>query len=152
MNRCDCPNELDEGKLQAELLRCAPRDRLLVVMGLETGLRLSELLSLRTGGVWKNGAPVSVLRVSRRQLKGGRGPRARSVYSRAIPLNERAREALSACLSGEPENPEAPLFPSRKGGKTLGRRQGTRIVRKIFLNAGLDPNRVWGAHSLRRRF
>jgi hypothetical protein len=49
------------------------RDQLLVVMGMNTGLRLRELLGLTVGAVWRDGAPVSVLQVDRRNLKGGRG-------------------------------------------------------------------------------
>jgi site-specific recombinase XerD len=36
--------------------------------------------------------------------------------------------------------------------RSLCRRQAIRIIRKIFLDAGLDPHRVWSGHSLRKRF
>ncbi len=119
---------------------------------METGLRLSELLSLKVSSVWQNGAPVSVLRVPRWQLKGGRGPRARSIPGRVIPLNSKAQAALAEYLVSRQADPEEALFPSREGGAALTRRQGTRIVRKVLVAAGLDPARVWGGHSLRRRF
>lgn len=75
MNRCDCPSELDEARLEPVLAAAVPRDRLLVVLGMETGLRISELSSLRVGEVWQAGAPVRVLRLSRARLKGGAGVR-----------------------------------------------------------------------------
>jgi site-specific recombinase XerC len=152
MNRCDSLNELDEERVWGFLPQAAPRDRLLVVLGMETGLRLSERLSLEVSSVWRNGAPVSVLRVPRRQLKDGRGPRARSVPGRAIPLNLRAQAAIADCIASRQIEPSNALFPSREGGRALTRRQGTRIVRRVLVGAGLDPNRVWGGHSLRRRF
>ena len=152
MNRCDCPNELDEERLRPVLAACAPRNRLLVEMGFETGLRISELLGLRVGDVWQNGAPVRVLRVTRKRLKGGRGERARAVSSRAVSLNAKARAVLIDQLGGHSlQDKDAPLFPSREGG-AITRRQATRVIRKIFLAAGLDPSRVWAGHSLRRRF
>lgn len=154
MLRADTPTDLDWERLSQHLLCCPARDRALVELGIQTGLRLSELLGLRIQDVWRNGSPVSILRVSRRNLKGGRGCRARSVASRTIPLNARAQESLVACLSSEETSPMSPLFPSRNaaGMKPLCRRQALRIIRKIFLGAGLDPHRVWSGHSLRKRF
>jgi site-specific recombinase XerD len=153
MNRADCPNELDEERIRALLPKLSARDAMLIELGFETGLRLSEMLSLTIGSVWKGGAPVSVLRATRSCLKGGSGVRARSVASRAIPVNERAREAIVRYLGERPTAaPAEPLFLSREGGEALCRRQGTRIIRDIFLAAGLDPARAWGGHSLRKRF
>lgn len=154
MLRADTPTDLDWERLCLHLPQCQPRDRALVELGVQTGLRLSELLRLKVQDVWKNGAPLPILRVSRRNLKGGRGVRARSVSSRTIPINARAREALGAHLGRGEQLPAAPLFPSRNAAGTvpLCRRQAIRIIRKIFLDAGLDPHRVWSGHSLRKRF
>lgn len=154
MLRADTPTDLDWERLSQHLLHCHPRDRALVELGVQTGLRLSELLALRIQDVWRNGAPLLVLRVSRRNLKGGRGCRARSVASRTIPLNSRAREALNAHLGRAEFPPVRPLFPSRNaaGLHPLCRQQAVRIIKKIFLDAGLDPQRVWSGHSLRKRF
>ena len=155
MNRCDCPSELDEARVQPVLVAGAPRDRLLCVLGFETGLRISELLGLRLGDIWQGGAPsVRVLRVTRNRLKSGRGERACSVRSRAVPLNSRARLTLLEHFGRQVAPPkDAPLFPSREGGgRAITRRQATRIIRKIFLTAGCDTAGVWAGHSLRRRF
>jgi site-specific recombinase XerD len=140
--------------MEPVLVAGAPRDRLLCVLGFETGLRISELLGLRVGDVWQGGAPVRVLRVTRNRLKSGRGEQARSVRSRAVPLNSRARCALLEHFGLTAiTNKDAPLFPSREGdGRAITRRQATRIIRKIFLIAGCEPAGVWAGHSLRRRF
>jgi site-specific recombinase XerD len=154
MNRCDCPTEWEEELLRTRLLAESPRDRLLLVLGLETGLRTSELLGLKVGQVWAGSRPATILRVSRRDLKGGRGVGARSVSGRALPLNARARETLIdffAHTSGR--DPGDWLFTGRKGGnRPITRRQAARLIRGVCLRAGLDPHKVWAGHSLRRRF
>jgi site-specific recombinase XerD len=158
MLRATCPNEIDEAKVLASLANHSFRDQALVVTGFETGLRISELCALEVGAVWRDGACLSTLRCSRSQLKGGRGLRARSVASRCLPINERLREYLSRFLSERenagPLNPRAPLFPSAKGRgrQPIERRHAWRLIRGIFLSAGLDPAKTWSGHSLRRRF
>lgn len=154
MKRCDCPDELDEERLRSVLMTCDPRNRLLIELGFETGLRVSELLGLRMGDVWRSGAPVRVLAVTRKRLKGGRGERARAVRSRTVPLNARALAVLHEHFGDSSSlEKDTPLFPSRQGaGGAITRRQATRVIRKIFLLAGCDPSRVWAGHSLRRRF
>lgn len=157
MNRCDCPNELDEEKVRLVLPSCAPRDRLLVELGFETGLRISELLGLRVGEVWSGAEPAKIIRLSRQRLKGGRGANPRRVNARIIALNARARtaiaEVIAARFADEPVDLAASLFPSRENdGGALGRRQAVRVIRGIFLSAGLPAHLVWAGHSLRRRF
>lgn len=156
MLRAHCPTELDEAKVLASIAAHPLRDQCLWVLGAETGLRLTELCGLRVGAVWRAGHCVSILRVSRRHLKGGRGPRARSVRSREIPLNDRAQEFISLYLQARESegalHPLTPLFVSRKQGQPITRGQGWRIIRGIFLDAGLDPQKTWSGHSLRRRF
>jgi site-specific recombinase XerD len=106
--------------------------------------------------VWRDGACLSTLRITRSRLKGGRGARARGVRSREIPLNERAREFITRYLQEReqagPLYPLAPLFPSNRTRRGLSRCQAWRIIRHIFLGAGLDPAKTWSGHSLRRRF
>ena len=153
MLRSDTPTELDEARIEAYLPKCPPRDSLLIVLGFNTGLRISELLSLKVGDVSLGGVPRSVLRVPRRNLKGGRGVHANAVRSRSIPINQPANEAIGVALAARHNALDSePLFRSRKGGRSLTRRQACRIIRDTFRAAGLDPSRVWSAHSLRRRY
>ena len=85
-----------------QLLAClpSPRDRLLVTLGLHTGLRVSELLQLQVSQVWRNGQPVEWLEVARRTLKGGRGANAQRLRGRRIPLHEKAATALQEYIHG----------------------------------------------------
>jgi hypothetical protein len=64
----------------------------------------------------RHGACVSILRVRRRHRKGSRGPRARSVRSREIPLKDHAGSfcpVISTIASGTALSP--PLGPERRG-------------------------------------
>ncbi len=154
MSRCDCPNDIQEEQIRQILPRIPARDRALIEIGLQTGLRLSELLSLTVSQMWRDGRPVGVLHVARRNLKGGRAL-GNSVRSRAIPLNLRAREAIAAYLGGpEIRSPASPLFPSRngRGAKALTRQAARNCIHRHLVDAGLSRDYVWGAHSLRKRF
>jgi len=153
MNRCDCPSELDEARLEPVLAEETPRNRGLVILGMETGLRVSELIGLKVGDVWQGGAAARHLRITRSRMKGGQGAHRRAVRGRTVPLNAKAIAALEEMLRGLSAPGDGPLFPSREGqGTSITRRQALRVIKKIFLAAGCDPSRVWGSHSLRRRF
>ena len=52
----------------------AVRSRSLFVLGVSTGGRISELLSLKVGDVWQNRAPVTDLLFDRSIVKGGKFP------------------------------------------------------------------------------
>jgi integrase len=159
MNRATCPSELDEAKVLASLDRHPLRSQTMWVLGAETGLRVSELCSLLIGDVWREGVCRSTLRLGRSRLKGGRKigtARARRTSSREIPLNEHAQVYVARYLQEReqsgPLNPQAPLFPSRQSRRGLTRWQAWRDIRKIFLDAGLDPSLTWSPGGLRRRF
>jgi integrase len=63
------------------------RNHALLVLGCRTGFRISELLSLRLGDVWRDGKVLTEVEVARRYMKGKR-------RSRRLPLHEEARTAL----------------------------------------------------------
>ena len=56
------------------------RNRSLFLLGVSTGGRISELLSLRIGDVWQNQKPVTDLLYDKSIVKGGK-------VSRAVPVN-----------------------------------------------------------------
>jgi integrase/recombinase XerD len=125
----------------------APRRRALrLYAALETlyatGLRVSELISL----------PRNVLIADDRVLtvkgKGGR--------ERLVPLNETAREALSAHLAAirdaeaEGRGVSPWLFPS-SGGEHLTRQRFGQELKALALAADIEPSRV-SPHVLRHAF
>ena len=96
------------------------RDQVLVILGLHTGFRIHELLSVRVNQVWTGTGVRESLCVERSALKGGKGVRRRRVTSRKVPLHPNAAEAIQNYLKQRsnrgPLDPKGPLFPSRKGG------------------------------------
>ena len=69
--------------------RYALRDRALFVLGIKTGLRISELLSLAVGGVLQHGRIVDRVHVQRRHMK-------RKTEGRTVLLHPEAQEALGS--------------------------------------------------------
>ena len=63
------------------------RNRSLLLLGVSTGGRISELLSLTIEDVWQNGKPVTDLLFDRSIVKGGE-------VSRAVPVNSDGRAAI----------------------------------------------------------
>jgi site-specific recombinase XerD len=80
------------------------RDRTLLVVMAQTGLRVSELTSLRGGSV--------VLGAGAHVRCEGKGRK-----RRCTPLRRDAVTALSAWLGEQRPGPEEPLFPSSRGGR-----------------------------------
>ncbi|MBN1877502.1 MAG: tyrosine-type recombinase/integrase [Anaerolineae bacterium] len=117
------------------LLR-ARRDRAIIVLMLNTGLRLSEVAGLRTSDITVKPRSGSVKVV-------GKGQKARTV-----PLNKDAREALSAWVAVRPESEDDSLFTSQKGNGPLGARAIARRVEYIGKRAGVEITPHMLRHSL----
>lgn len=118
-----------------------PRDYLLFVMGLNTALRIGDLLPLRVGDVLdEQGNIVEFIHV--REQKTGK--------ARRIKLNQAVQEALKFYFAKIPAvNPKSPLFPSLRSGRPLDRTQVWRLINKWCRAVGLTQGR-YGAHTLRK--
>jgi site-specific recombinase XerD len=123
------------------------RDRAILSVGLQVGLRRAEIAVLKVGDLHQNRGYVS-LRVSR---KGGRRD--------ALVINPQTSARLRAYLeaSGHTADVEGPLFrPLKHNGKRRDERRGMdpdaidRVVRKYAAALGLD--RGYSAHSMRATF
>ena len=68
------------------------RNRGLFILGVSTGGRISELLSLRVGDVFQNGKPVTDLLFDKSIVKG-------KETSRAVPVNVDGRHAIEALVN-----------------------------------------------------
>ena len=126
------------------------RNRGLFMLGVSTGGRISELLSLTIGDVYQNGRAVSDLLYSKSVVKGGE-------VSRAVPVNVDGRVAIDALIDWHREKyallaPSRPLFPSRnqKGTVAMNRQTAHEMLKAAFLAAGL--NGKIATHSLRKSF
>ena len=113
------------------------RNRALFLLGVSTGGRISELLSLRIGDVWQNQKPVSDLLYDKSIVKGGE-------VSRAVPVNIDGMRAIDGLIRWHREayqNTEGdrPLFPSRQkpGSVAMHRQTAHDILKTAFTAAGL---------------
>lgn len=128
----------------------SPRDFALFTLGLNTGLRISDLLSLTVGDVLAGaGTRLRIAhRLSLRERKTGK--------RRNIMLNSTARDALALYLrTRERRYPEDPLFLSRKHEKdgslrTLSRAWAYCIIVNAARTAGIS-SRI-GTHTMRKTF
>ena len=128
----------------------ATRNRGLFMLGVSTGGRISELLSLRIGDVYQNRRAVSDLLFDKSIVKGGE-------VSRAVPVNRDGRRAIEDIIGWHREKygntaSTRPLFPSRngQGEKQMSRRTAHDVLKNAFEAAGLNGHLA--THSLRKSF
>lgn len=126
------------------------RNRGLFMIGVSTGGRISELLSLTIGDVYQNRSAVTDLLFQRTIVKGGE-------VSRAVPVNADGRRAIRALMDWHRRHyrsvaSKRPLFPSRhkSGSVALHRQTAHDILKNAFIEAGL--NGKLATHSLRKSF
>lgn len=89
----------DEVRLLRHLNTAPIRDRCLVLLAHRTGLRAIELSRITVGQVHDGHRPRSALAIPRRDLKGGRGVRRKSVSGRVIPLGPGVRSTIAEYVS-----------------------------------------------------
>ena len=128
----------------------AVRNRGLFLLGVSTGGRISELLSLTTGDVYQNKKPVTDLLYSKAIVKGGE-------VSRSVPVNADGRRSIDELVSWHKGHyrsvaSKRPLFPSRHKSGTLPMHRQTAhaILKTAFIEAGLNGHIA--THSLRKSF
>ena len=98
------------------------RNRGLFMLGVSTGGRISELLSLTIGNVYQNRDAVTDLLYNRSIVKGGE-------VSRAVPVNRDGREAIADLIAWHRKrynttHKTPSTFPIKK--RTQGRPSGCR--------------------------
>ena len=128
----------------------ATRNRGLFMLGVSTGGRISELLSLQIGDVYQNGKAISDLLFEKSVVKGGE-------VSRTVPVNADGRRAIDELVNWHRMHyrsvaSKRPLFPFRhkSGTVPMHRQTAHDILKKAFIAAGL--NGKLATHSLRKSF
>lgn len=111
------------------------RDQLLFIVGINTALRVSDLLALTVGQVRGR----ETLTITER--KTGKRKRFR--------LNSAVKAAVKELVPAGAVD-DQPLFPSRKGGRPLGRVQAYNVLRAAADRAGVTTE--VGCHSMRKTF
>ena len=122
----------------------------LFMLGVSTGGRISELLSLTIADVYQNESAVTDLLYDKSIVKGGE-------VSRAVPVNRDGRDAIDKLIAWHREQygsikGSRPLFPSRhkSGTVPMHRQTAHQMLKKAFITAGL--NGKIATHSLRKSF
>ena len=139
---------------------CAARDRAFILLGVATGFRCSELLSLRRVDVLDGAGRVRrELTVKKRNMK-------KKVEARSVPLMEPTREMLANWLARAEREGYClkvdPLFPKRGGGavvaggrvvgvESITRGAAWKAMRRRARSAGVSEAKT-GTHSLRKTF
>ena len=118
------------------------RNYALIILGLNTALRISDILRLHIADVWDFRQHCFNRHIEITEKKTGKNT---SIY-----INQEVRQALSSCHLTSLD-PDDALFPSHKyKGSPLSRYQAYRINKKAAIYAGL-PEHI-SCHSLRKTF
>ena len=122
-----------------KMLSDAPRDKLLFTMGINSGLRVQDLLALKIGDIRHT---IVGERITLREKK--------TCKENVFILNKEIKTALDAYLETIPDNTDADyLFKSRKGRNyPLSTYAVTKYVKKWTESINLKGN--YGAHTLRK--
>lgn len=149
----------DKAKIDGikKLLRAGNiRDYVLFTLGINSGLRISDLLVLTVGDVTVKGKKSVIVsdRISIKEKKTGK--------VKDFPIGDTAKKALAEyiksrkCDCNEEEDRGLPLFPSRKRSqdgkeiKAITRVQAYRILNDVAKVVGIEDK--IGTHTLRKTF
>jgi len=115
------------------------RNRLLFIVGVNSALRISDILNLRVCDVLDEyGKPRKSITVKETKTR----------KAKTFRLNDSIKRALRKHIDGTDR--ESYLFASRKGKGPISRVQAYRILQNAADTVGLDMK--MGTHSLRKTF
>lgn len=117
------------------------RDYCLFNVGINSGLRISDLLQLRIIDVIDGKRNIKD-RISIRELKTGK--------SKDFPIGDTSKKAIREYLMTRNYEENEPLFRSRKGKESLKRQQAYRIINEAARAVGIKDK--IGTHTLRKTF
>jgi integrase len=115
---------------------CSKRDYILFLIGINTGLRVSDLLNLKTNQILK----LKNKKEKEFQIKEGKTKKARMVRISSI---------FDKVLAYASEVDSEWLFPSRKGDKPISKIQAYRQLQKAGEWAEIESI---GTHTMRKTF
>ena len=126
----------------------ALRDRALFVLGVKTGLRISELLSITVGDVLQHGRIADRITIRRRHMK-------RKVEGRTVLLDPEVKAEFAAWIARlqetAPVSSLTPVFLSRKGSdRAIGRKHAWQILTTNYAGSNLPG--TLGTHAMRKTF
>jgi len=124
------------------------RDRALFLLGVKSGFRVSELLSLRLGDVVQSGRLVDKVTVQRRNMK-------KKTEGRTVLLHPVAKAALTAWINELKTEgymtTDTFVFQSRKGqNRPVSRVHAWRVLEEAY--GSNEMTGKLGTHSMRKTF
>jgi site-specific recombinase XerD len=120
------------------------RNKTLFWLGCKTGLRISELLSLRLSDVMEYGRVGSQVTVAKKNTKG-------KIESRVIPMSESARKVVQEHLDTlDLSDLNKFLFQSSQGKKAISRIMAHKILDEVFEKLKLTGK--ISTHSMRKSY
>lgn len=120
-------------QFKIELLKSSYRDYMMFVIGINTGLRISDILKLTVGDVRDR---THILMKEKKTNKNKR-----------FLINTMLRAEIDKYIDGM--NDKDWLFPSRTGDKAITRVQAYRVLNKVADKLGIEEI---GTHTLRKTF
>lgn len=148
MRGCRPLEDMEVNDIIKSLSNTNKRDAALFLLGIKSGFRISELLSLKVGDILQADRIVDRVTVARRNMK-------KRVEGRTVLLHPDAKAALTEWLDelGTDENitPDTHVFLSRKGeNRPVSRVHAWRVLHQAFVDSDLTGK--LGTHSMRKTF
>lgn len=116
------------------------RDYCLFVVGINSGLRISDLLKLRISDVIEGNKIKDRIRLREKKTN----------KFKDFPLSDKTKSALKEYLNTRKYNDNEPLFISRKNKGFLLRQQAYKIINNVAQEVGIKEK--IGTHTLRKTF
>lgn len=137
------PEELDKLKCYYQKDKLLDkRNSLLIIMGLNTALRITDILKLTWKVVYDFENKQFQTHIELVEQKTGKLNR--------IAVNDSLRKALSEWMDMKSPVPNDYIFESIRGHRPIDRHQAYRIIRKAATESGLSDH--ISCHSLRKTF
>ena len=130
-------------KLGDKRKRYAARNKLLFIFGLKTGLRITEILSVKVSDVATNGVVNKTVYIQRKHLKGKK-------EGRILPLHDDIKPLIRHWIKKANLKPEDYLFKSQRTGKQMTREGVHRLFKRVYHLLGLEGS--IGLHGMRKKF
>lgn len=119
------------------------RDKTLFIPGVRTGFRVSELIQMKVGDVWRLNRVTDEVTVTKAKMKG-------KAKGRTVTIHDQAAEFIRELITSEALKPSDFLFQSRKGSGPITRVQAWRVLKDAY-NA-IGANGSVATHSMRKTF
>ena len=116
------------------------RDYCLFTIGINSGLRISDLLKLIVSDVIDGNKVKDRIRLREKKTN----------KFKDFPLSDNAKSAIKEYLKTRNYNPNEPLFLSRKNKGFLLRQQAYKIINDVAKSIGIKEK--IGTHTLRKTF